>query len=269
MMGADVSKWMSCFQNHASGIGEANNLKLALKNEFQYTDKKHSNEWYENLNILCQFYTCWCFLNILFFCAAVAGSRKSSLSKRVSELEDACRVKEAARVDLELQLTQVQENLKKSLAGGVLGAPVELKPPLKVTLVAKKWHVPPACSSFSRLIRDVFSHRPLEKRHKISTVRLYRWTVPQSCVEDPRLFMLPQERSCRRPRCCLHSDTLSPTSLSLSSLPSNFTVCHHRKGVHTFLKAMCCSDLTEHLVCSISLVFLVIGLFCCTDLQNV
>ncbi|XP_056899394.1 actin filament-associated protein 1-like 1 isoform X2 [Takifugu flavidus] len=60
-----------------------------------------------------------------------SGSRKSSLTKRVSELEEACQVKEADRVDLELQLTQVQENLKKSLAGGVLGAPVEAKPPLK------------------------------------------------------------------------------------------------------------------------------------------
>uniref|UniRef100_H3DI46 Actin filament-associated protein 1-like 1 n=1 Tax=Tetraodon nigroviridis TaxID=99883 RepID=H3DI46_TETNG len=57
-----------------------------------------------------------------------SGSRKSSLSKRVSELEDACRVKEAERVDLELQLTQVQENLKKSLAGGVLGVSVGAKP---------------------------------------------------------------------------------------------------------------------------------------------
>lgn len=60
------------------------------------------------------------------------------MSKRVSELEDACRGKEAERVDLELQLTQVEENLKKSLAGGVLGAPVEAKPPLKVTVAAEK-----------------------------------------------------------------------------------------------------------------------------------
>lgn len=59
------------------------------------------------------------------------------MTKRVSELEEACRVKEADRVDLELQLTQVQENLKKSLAGGVLGAPVEAKPPLKVTIATK------------------------------------------------------------------------------------------------------------------------------------
>ncbi|XP_073343822.1 actin filament-associated protein 1-like 1 [Pagrus major] len=59
--------------------------------------------------------------------------RKSSLNKRVSELEEACRAKEAERVDLELRLTQVQENLKKSLAGGALGAPLEAKPPVKAS----------------------------------------------------------------------------------------------------------------------------------------
>lgn len=81
----------------------------------------------------------------IFFCVSAAGSRNSSLSKCVSELEEACRVKEAKRVDLELQLTQVQENLKKSLTSGVLGVPVEAKPPLKVTVVAKKCtYIPPA-----------------------------------------------------------------------------------------------------------------------------
>lgn len=59
----------------------------------------------------------------------------SSLNKRVSQLEDTCRTKEAERVDLELRLTQVTENLKKSLAGGALGAPVEAKPPLKVYIL--------------------------------------------------------------------------------------------------------------------------------------
>lgn len=56
------------------------------------------------------------------------------LEKRVSQLEEACKAKEAERVDLELRLTQVKENLKKSLAGGVLGAPVEARPPAKVYL---------------------------------------------------------------------------------------------------------------------------------------
>ncbi|XP_038137181.1 actin filament-associated protein 1-like 1 isoform X1 [Cyprinodon tularosa] len=58
--------------------------------------------------------------------------RKSFLNKRVSQLDEACKAKEAERVDLELRLTQVKENLKKSLAGGALGAPVEAE------LLAKK-----------------------------------------------------------------------------------------------------------------------------------
>uniref|UniRef100_A0A8C3GB01 Actin filament-associated protein 1-like 1 n=1 Tax=Cyclopterus lumpus TaxID=8103 RepID=A0A8C3GB01_CYCLU len=58
--------------------------------------------------------------------------RKFSLNKRVSQLEDDCRAKEAQRVDLELRLTRVQENLTISLAGGALGAPSEAKPPVKV-----------------------------------------------------------------------------------------------------------------------------------------
>uniref|UniRef100_A0A8D3AAR2 Actin filament-associated protein 1-like 1 n=1 Tax=Scophthalmus maximus TaxID=52904 RepID=A0A8D3AAR2_SCOMX len=52
---------------------------------------------------------------------ASADKRKSSLNKRVSHLEEACRAKEVERVDLELRLTQVTENLKKSQAGGALG----------------------------------------------------------------------------------------------------------------------------------------------------
>ncbi|XP_077433609.1 actin filament-associated protein 1-like 1 isoform X5 [Vanacampus margaritifer] len=53
------------------------------------------------------------------------------LNQRVSQLEEACRAKEAVRVDLELRLSQVKENLKKSLAGGALGAPMETVPPVK------------------------------------------------------------------------------------------------------------------------------------------
>ncbi|XP_057706360.1 actin filament-associated protein 1-like 1 isoform X3 [Corythoichthys intestinalis] len=52
------------------------------------------------------------------------------INQRVSQLEEACRVKEAARVDLELRLSHVKENIKKSLAGGALGAPVERIPPV-------------------------------------------------------------------------------------------------------------------------------------------
>ncbi|KAK2849391.1 hypothetical protein Q5P01_009225 [Channa striata] len=59
--------------------------------------------------------------------------RKHLLNKRISQLDEACRAKEAERVELELKLTQVKENLKTSLAGGTLGAPSEAKPPVMVS----------------------------------------------------------------------------------------------------------------------------------------
>lgn len=65
----------------------------------------------------------------------MADKRKSFLNKRVAQLEEACRAKEAERVDLELLLTQVKENLNKSLAGGTLGASAEAKPPVQVPLM--------------------------------------------------------------------------------------------------------------------------------------
>ncbi|CAL8262708.1 unnamed protein product [Lota lota] len=61
----------------------------------------------------------------------VTEKQRPSLSERLTQLEEACRAKEADRVDLELRLTQVKENLKKSQAGGALGAPVEGKLPAK------------------------------------------------------------------------------------------------------------------------------------------
>uniref|UniRef100_W5KIU4 Actin filament-associated protein 1-like 1 n=1 Tax=Astyanax mexicanus TaxID=7994 RepID=W5KIU4_ASTMX len=54
-----------------------------------------------------------------------ASKQKLVLEERVAQLEESCRLKEGERVDLELKLTEVKENLKKSLAGGALGAPVE------------------------------------------------------------------------------------------------------------------------------------------------
>uniref|UniRef100_A0A8C9VGJ3 Actin filament-associated protein 1-like 1 n=1 Tax=Scleropages formosus TaxID=113540 RepID=A0A8C9VGJ3_SCLFO len=52
---------------------------------------------------------------------SAAGKQKTTLEERLAELEECCKKKEADRVDLELKLTEVKENLKKSLAGGVLG----------------------------------------------------------------------------------------------------------------------------------------------------
>ncbi|KAG9346783.1 hypothetical protein JZ751_007102 [Albula glossodonta] len=60
------------------------------------------------------------------------SKQKISLEERVAQLEESCREKEAERVDLELKLTVVKDNLKKSLAGGALGAPEENRPIGKV-----------------------------------------------------------------------------------------------------------------------------------------
>lgn len=65
-------------------------------------------------------------------CVSGVEKRQTLLNKRLSQLEEACRGKEAERVDLELRLTQVKDNIKKSQAGGALGAPVEALPPVKV-----------------------------------------------------------------------------------------------------------------------------------------
>lgn len=89
-------------------------------------------------------------------CFRDAESKKPSLNKRANQLDEACRAKEAERVDLELRLTQVQENLKKSLAGGALGAPVEAKPPIKV------------CQSPQFSLIPSFHGQLLELLHRVS-----------------------------------------------------------------------------------------------------
>ncbi|GAA6097726.1 actin filament-associated protein 1-like 1 isoform X1 [Tachysurus ichikawai] len=50
------------------------------------------------------------------------------LEECVAQLEERCQIKESERVDLELKLTQVKGNLRKSLVGGALGASVINKP---------------------------------------------------------------------------------------------------------------------------------------------
>lgn len=50
----------------------------------------------------------------------------ASLSDRLKKVEDNCRQKEEERVNLELELTEVKESLKKALSGGVtLGLTIE------------------------------------------------------------------------------------------------------------------------------------------------
>ncbi|XP_038586608.1 actin filament-associated protein 1 isoform X2 [Micropterus salmoides] len=60
---------------------------------------------------------------------AAAGKRsQASLSERLKKVEEDCRQKEEERVNLELELTEVKESLKKALNGGVtLGLTIEPK----------------------------------------------------------------------------------------------------------------------------------------------
>nr|XP_009921758.1 PREDICTED: actin filament-associated protein 1-like 1 [Haliaeetus albicilla] len=46
------------------------------------------------------------------------GTKLQDLEQRVAVLEEQCRQKEERRVDLELKLSEVKEQLKQSLAGG-------------------------------------------------------------------------------------------------------------------------------------------------------
>uniref|UniRef100_A0A8C5MLW5 Actin filament-associated protein 1-like 1 n=1 Tax=Leptobrachium leishanense TaxID=445787 RepID=A0A8C5MLW5_9ANUR len=64
-----------------------------------------------------------------------AGKQQQELEARLTALEDHCKENEKSRVELELQLTEVKENLKKSLAGGPsLGLSVAGKPENPVSI---------------------------------------------------------------------------------------------------------------------------------------
>ncbi|XP_077328856.1 actin filament-associated protein 1-like 1 isoform X1 [Lithobates pipiens] len=57
------------------------------------------------------------------------GNKQQELEAKLASLEEQCKDNEKSRVDLELQLSEVKENLKKSLAGGPsLGLAVTGKP---------------------------------------------------------------------------------------------------------------------------------------------
>ncbi|XP_044151848.1 actin filament-associated protein 1 isoform X2 [Bufo gargarizans] len=60
---------------------------------------------------------------------ANAGRKSQAmLEDKFKKLEDECKLKEAERVNLELELTEVKENLKKAMAGGItLGLAIEPK----------------------------------------------------------------------------------------------------------------------------------------------
>lgn len=65
----------------------------------------------------------------------------ASLSEQLKKLEDKCKKKEDEWVNLELELTEVKESLKKALSGGVsLGLTIEPK------AVSSNFQVRPQCS---------------------------------------------------------------------------------------------------------------------------
>uniref|UniRef100_A0A8C4SPT2 Actin filament-associated protein 1 n=1 Tax=Erpetoichthys calabaricus TaxID=27687 RepID=A0A8C4SPT2_ERPCA len=55
------------------------------------------------------------------------GKMRNFLDDQITKLEEACKERERERVDLELKLSEVKENLKKSLAGGSVSASSEMK----------------------------------------------------------------------------------------------------------------------------------------------
>lgn len=63
------------------------------------------------------------------FLSSPSGKRShTSLSERLKKVEEDCRLKEEERVNLELEMTEVKESLKKALSGGVtLGLTIEPK----------------------------------------------------------------------------------------------------------------------------------------------
>lgn len=64
---------------------------------------------------------------------SASDQRKAFLVQRVSQLEELCRLREAELVDLELRLTHIKDNLKKSLAGAEVKTAVRSKPPVKAS----------------------------------------------------------------------------------------------------------------------------------------
>ncbi|XP_026228355.1 actin filament-associated protein 1-like 1 [Anabas testudineus] len=71
--------------------------------------------------------------------------------QRLAELETLCKQKEEERVELELQLTEVKENLKKSLAQGALGPPTDTKMSAKGSKVEKVYSETVPVNSLSEL----------------------------------------------------------------------------------------------------------------------
>ncbi len=144
-----------------------------------------------------------CSFELIYFVLCASDKQQRALEQHLAQLEESCRQKEAERVDLELRLTEVKEKLKKSLTGGVLGAPVESKPTIKVFY---HW----CCICFSLRLAWFYSeiHSYLnacrfhaKKRKVFTMVPRCRLIVHLKWRNAPRRYMHPpKEMSCRKPR---------------------------------------------------------------------
>ena len=105
----------------------------------------------------------------------------------MSQLEEACRGKESERVDLELRLTQVKDNLQKSLAGGALGAPGESKPSSKVQ------HTQMCSCIRTYMHANTHSHKQIDPpANKLSVVLMILTCVCLRSTADPAALDLYQ-----------------------------------------------------------------------------
>lgn len=95
-------------------------------------------------------------------CPGVLGRKtQAALEEKLKRLEEECKQREAERVSLELELTEVKESLKKALAGGVtLGLAIEPKSgtssPQVSVLKAQHREVPHSLSGSSLTAMDCF-----------------------------------------------------------------------------------------------------------------
>lgn len=83
------------------------------------------------------------------------------LEDKLRKLEEACKQREAQRVSLELELTEVQESLRKALAGGVtLGLAIEPRPGAASPQVMVASAPPKGVSRANGLLYKVAAHPP-------------------------------------------------------------------------------------------------------------
>ncbi|XP_075457078.1 actin filament-associated protein 1-like 1 isoform X2 [Ascaphus truei] len=91
-----------------------------------------------------------------------SGKQQQQLDERLSLVEEQCKDNEKCRVDLELQLTEVKENLKKSLAGG---------PSLGLTVAGKTDNPPPSIQQESSTSdRSVPVNSAAEMRRRVPSI---------------------------------------------------------------------------------------------------